>query len=374
MKITVDKNISYQLQKGVVLKDQFLNKQDFAEAFRAMLRDSDGYSNLRYNLSNARKIISILQKGSNKIETITEFTSDLEKISELFSAFMMGLGGDISLLTTFNMGKKSSSIYFLQNEKDLPSQINGAGEKTYYNTLKTLQDVQLGAGKLKKLNDALKSHLNGFYRQLISSNTQSIDDYERMKVWSYYNMPQRYKSFEKNDGHYPVSIGRYFWGRGHIHGYSAEAFGAHLALVHPNALVGQHIDKLKRSVISEHGGPGSFDLFNLLASTKGNTSSQLSGDIVVVDGQGRVQFNIQSKASKYGTYEFTITYQKFLQSMILFLDIYEKYSANQTQIEAADIDALFNAFSTKAWVPISQELAENIDKEVEDLVLKKILK
>ena len=66
MKITVDKNISYQSQKGVVLKDQFLNKQDFAEAFRAMLKDSDGYSNLRYNLSQARKIISIIQKESNK--------------------------------------------------------------------------------------------------------------------------------------------------------------------------------------------------------------------------------------------------------------------------------------------------------------------
>jgi hypothetical protein len=72
-----------------------------------MLKDSDGYVNLRYNLSQARKIISIIQNG-NKIETITEFTSDLEKIARLFSAFMMGLGGDISLLTTFNMGKKSS--------------------------------------------------------------------------------------------------------------------------------------------------------------------------------------------------------------------------------------------------------------------------
>jgi hypothetical protein len=72
-----------------------------------MLRDSDGYVNLRYNLLQARKIISIIQKG-NKIETITEFTSDLEKIARLFSAFMMGLGGDISLLTTFNMGRKSS--------------------------------------------------------------------------------------------------------------------------------------------------------------------------------------------------------------------------------------------------------------------------
>jgi hypothetical protein len=48
--------------------------------------------------------------------------------------------------------------------------------------------------------------------------------------------------------------------------------------------MGRHIENLKKSVISEHGGPGSVDLFNLLAATKGNISSQLSGDIVVVDG------------------------------------------------------------------------------------------
>jgi hypothetical protein len=97
-------------------------------------------------------------------------------------------------------------------------------------------------------------------------------------------MPERYKAFEKNNGHRPVSIGRYFWGRGHMHGYAAEAFGTHLALIHPDALMGSHIENLKKSVISEHGGPGSVDLFNLLAATKGNISSQLSGDIVVVDG------------------------------------------------------------------------------------------
>ena len=373
MKITVNSKISYQSQQGVVLGDQFLGREDFAEAFRTMLKNSDGYVNLRYNLLQAKKIISIIQKG-NKIETITEFTSDLEKIARLFSAFMMGLGGDISLLTTFNMGKKSSQTYFLMQEEDLPSQMNEIGEKTYLNTLQALRDAQLGADKLQRLNNALKSHLNGFYRQLAASKTQFESDYINMRIWSYYNMPERYKAFEKNDGHHPVSIGRYFWGKGHMHGYAAEAFGTHLALIHPDALMGSHIDKLKKSVISEHGGPGSVDLFNLLASTKGNVSSQLSGDIVVVDGQGRVKFNIQSKASKYGAYEFTITDQKFLQKMMLFLDTYDKYANNQTQIEKADIDALFNAFSTNAWVPISQELANNIDKEIDAMMSRGIPK
>ncbi len=373
MKITVQGDISYQSQQGVVLGDQFLNKEDFAEAFRTMLKDSEGYINLRYNLAQAKKTISIIQKGK-KTQTITEFTSNLEEIARLFSAFMMGLGGDISLLTTFNIGKKSAQTYFLMKEEDLPSQINEIGEKTYLNTLNALKQTQLGADKLKRLNDALKSHLNGFYRQLTTSKTQSEEDYENMRVWSYYNMPERYKAFEDKDGHYPVSIGRYFWGRGHMHGYAAEAFGTHLALVHPNALIGEHISNLKKSVISEHGGPGSVDLFNLLASTKGNTSSQLSGDIVVVDGNGKVIFNMQSKASKYGAYEFTITYQKFLQKMMLFLDTYEKYATNMRAVEDSDIDALFNAFSTNAWVPISKEVAQGIDKTVEEMFIKGIPK
>lgn len=373
MKITVNGNVSYQSQQGVVLGERFLNREDFAEAFRSMLKDSEGYANLRYNLAQAKKIISIIQKG-DKTQTITEFTSDLENIAKLFSTFMMGLGGNISLLTTFNIGKKSAQTYFLMNEEDLPSQTNEAGERIYLNTLKDLKEAQLESNKLKQLNDALKSHFNGFYRQLSATKTQSKDDYIKMRVWSYYNMPDRYKAFEKENGHQPVSIGRYFWGRGHKHGYAAEAYGTHLALVHPNALVGTHISNLKKSVISEHGGPGSIDLFNLLNSTKGNVSSQLSGDIVIVDKDGRVQFNIQSKASRYGAYEFTITYQKFLQNMMLFLDIYDKYAANPNAIEESDIDALFNAFSTNAWVPISQELAKDIDEQVEEMLLKGIRK
>jgi hypothetical protein len=60
--------------------------------------------------------------------------------------------------------------------------------------------------------------------------------------------------------------------------------------------------------------------------------------------------------------------------MMLFLDTYDKYADNQSQIEEADIDALFNAFSTNAWVPISQELADSIDKEVGAMMSKGIPK
>jgi hypothetical protein len=53
---------------------------------------------------------------------------------------MGGLGGDISLLTTFNFQNKNakSEIYFLAHEKDLPSQLNEIGAKTYLNTLESL--------------------------------------------------------------------------------------------------------------------------------------------------------------------------------------------------------------------------------------------
>lgn len=338
-----------------------------------MLKNSQGYVNLRYNLSQARKIISIIQTN-NQTKTIVEFTSDLEKISRIFSNFMMGLGGDISLLTTFNFGSKDAQVYFLTKEEDLPSQVNEVGEKTYLNTLENLKLVQKNGKQLQQLNDTLKSHLGGFYRQLTDSNLQNKEEYQNMRVWSSYNMKERYKIFEDKDEHHPVSIGRYFWGKGHIQGYANEAFGAHLALVHPNVLMGEHISKLKQSVISEHGGPGSVDLFNLLVSTKGNTSSQLSGDIVTVDKDGRVIFNIQSKSSRYAAYSFTITYQKFLQNMMLFLDTYEKYIDNIEAIEQKDIDALFNAFSTKAWVPISNEVAKRIDEEVNEMLKKGIVK
>jgi hypothetical protein len=90
--------------------------------------------------------------------------------------------------------------------------------------------------------------------------------------------------FNANKNNTPMSLARYFWGDGQIHGYISEAYGSHLALTHTNFLVDEHVTELKKSVIEEHGGRGSRGLFALLSSTKGNTSSQLSGDIVIVDG------------------------------------------------------------------------------------------
>ena len=366
--ITVKKNVVYSPQKGIVLGDDFLDKDRFIQVFKDMLQDTDTYIYFRQEIAQAKRIISIIQKG-NRIRSITEFTSDLETISQLFSKFMRGLGGNISLLTTFNFGSSSSETYFLMNEDDLPSNLNEIGEKTYLNTLNSLQQVRTGANNLQKLNDALQSHLDGFTQQLNDSNLQSQQDYINMKTWAYKNMRRRYKAIEAEKNLSSVSISYYFWGRGQTHGFISEAFGTHIALMHPNALTQNHLLKLSKSVISEHGGPGSVDLFTLLKESKGNTSSQLSGDIVVVDAKGKVQFNIQSKASTNAAYSFTITYQKFLQNMMLFLDTYDKYASNPQKLQEKDADALFNAFATTAWVPVSQKVAKYAEKEKNDLML-----
>ena len=105
-----------------------------------------------------------------------------------------------------------------------------------------------------------------------------------------------------------MSLAQYFWGNGHIHGYAAEAYGTHLSLMHNNFIATEHATELAKSVITEHGGRGSRGLFNLLNSTKGNTSPQLSGDIVIVNPDGTVRFNIQSKASIKSSYNIYITY------------------------------------------------------------------
>ena len=284
---------------------------------------------------------------------------------------LKGLGGNISLLTTFDFGKnKSQETYFLMKESDLPSSLNENGEKTYLNTKENLNNLIAQGKKLKKLDESLDSHLRGFSNQLTRKNTQSKDERQQLYIWAYCNMKERFKK-NRNIQH-PISLSKYFWGNtSNAHGYATEAFGTHLALMHPNALMNGHIEELKKtSVIQEHGGAGSHELFSLLYSTKGNTMSQLSGDIIVVDGNGNVTFNIQSKASRKSAYNFTIAYQQFLKNIMLFKDIYEKNLGAKSagEIPQKDIDALFKAFSTQAWVPIQKVLGNKIDETVDELI------
>jgi hypothetical protein len=88
------------------------------------------------------------------------------------------------------------------------------------------------------------------------------------------------------------TIAKYFWGKtSNVHGYVAEAYGLHLALKHPDFRTLEAV-KLRSEVIAEHGGPGSFELFSLLNSTKGNVTSWLGGDIITVDKNGNIEYNI----------------------------------------------------------------------------------
>jgi hypothetical protein len=134
--------------------------------------------------------------------------------------------------------------------------------------------------------------------------------------------------FKENRGKTPMSLAEYFWGNGHIHGYVAEAYGTHLSLAHTNFMSMERVTELVKSVVEEHGGKGSRGLFNLLNATKGNTSSQLSGDIVIVNPDGTVRFNIQSKASIKNSYIIYTTYKNFLSKAYSFLSLYKNVAFN----------------------------------------------
>ena len=352
-------NQFYEQQSGIILDDKFITKEDFRLIFKQLLEtESDSIRILKDNLIKMHKIRHITQSKKGKVQKVTEFLSDLEYISQLFSTIVLkGFGGQISLLSTFNMtqGKKVES-YFLMNEDELPSRILPDGAKKYINTQQELSLLLTKTKQLQKLNQTITSHLNGFNTQLRRRDLQTKEERMLMYQWAYYQMKERY--WIGRETPHPISIAKYFWGHGQTTGFIHEAFGTHLALHHPDVLKGGTIMGKLKSVIAEHGGPGSHDLFTLLHSTKGNTMSQLSGDTVGIDGNGYVIFNIQSKASRKGDYEFTIKYQKFIQNLYHFIEVFENSVING--VNEKDIDALFAQFSTKAWVPIK----ENAEKEI----------
>lgn len=377
-------NVTYKHTSGVVLFDEsgqqkFADREEFGKWFKDLLeKNSKEYIDLRLKIIEARKLITIIQqKGKNK--TIVEFMSNLEQVSSLFKQFTHGLGGDISLMTTFLFGKSGSETYFLANEDDLPSSLTEIGEKKYKNTLSTLQQLEKSGQNLKKLNSALKSHLNNFYAQTVQTSLLEKPDYIDMMIWSYYNIRSRFDAWKGKTAngkkgtrsHFPVSLANFFYGKTrNKHGFIAEAFGTHSVMLHQDIMFDSHVSKLQQSVINEHDGPGSPELFSLLASAKGRDMSQLGGDIIVVDGQGRVTYNIQSKASKSTNYSFTITYEKFLKQVMDFLDTYDKYQENKNSLTEQDIDYLYEKFSAHAWVSTVRKLNIEVDRLTMDKMLK----
>ena len=360
-------DVTYLAEQGIVIGDNFLSKDNFRQWFEELLnaKESKEYSDLAKALEkNVKKITS-----ANDQE-ITKFSKNLDQIQELFLTFTAktslqgSLGGKIGLLTTFNFGDKEQETYYLAEEDSLRSRTrHKTGGKAYTNTQASLKELTDSAHKAVRMNQNLQQHLYNFYIQLQDDQDFAESDRQKLYIWAYQNMKKRYI---ENDGRTPMSLAKYFWGEGHIHGYASEAYGSHLLLTHPNFLVDEHGTELKKSVIDEHGGKGSSNLYTLLASTKGNTGSQLSGDIVIIDRDGRVKFNVQSKASMKSSYGIYITYQKFLSNVYTFITIYKDWDKKTELEKEQDINSLFNAFSTTAWVPLKNRVENNLKKEIKN--------
>lgn len=360
----------YKQQEGIVLGSNFLDQDAFTKHFATIVKQQQTQFENEFERvwTTAEKWSSNFIKNGERVSIVTVL-NNLQPVAEAFARFIGGsqgqLGGEISLLTTFNFGSKDQETYFVPMENTVYHERDEMGRFVYKNTQKNLNTLMTQTNGLVKINQALKSHLNGFNTQLRARATLTKDDYIFLRKWSYNNLRERYNRVTENHGTHRVSLATYFWGNGYLHGYISEAYGAHLAMKHPDFLQG-HINKLHKSVIVEHGGPASIDLYQLLKSTKGNTSSQLSGDIVVVDSDGNVQFNIQSKASTRGAYDFTITYQKFMQNIDKFRELYYDCTQNPNLINQS-AKQIFNMFKTSAWVPIRKKLEEEIAFEIEEI-------
>ena len=372
-------NGTYEQQEGIVLGENFLNKEDFRKLFNDMIKnDSARIAMARMKLATFPRITSIvadLENGGNK--TVVEFTSKVTALqdifqNELFDATKYGtLGGNISLFTVFNIGNVNKmEAYHLMNEKELPSTISNdmIQQRTYNNTNKQLAELQRQGANLVSLNSALKNHLQNFITQL--NTTQPVATRRTWHAWAGVNAPKLNEPRNKNGySRHFKHLANMFWKKSpNSIGYATEAFGTHMALFHAQDLLNSTQTTINSSVINELGGYTSHSLLSMLISTKGNTMSQLSGDIVVIGPGGKVQFNIQSKGSTKGAYTFTITYKRMIEKLQLFLDIYERYVFSQINgISEEDLTALFNAFKTQAWVPIEDSLNQGINSVADDL-------
>lgn len=374
MKLSYNTETSYEQKDGILLGSNLFDEQQFVEIFKELLRDKQQTYRetfLPVWLAAKKWVSIVMTKGET--QSVTTVISNLQQVASAFAQFVGGdygqLGGDISLMTTFNFGDQNQEIYYLPQEDTLSHKIDETtGELVYNNTQQTLEKLIEEGKDIQRVNESLKSHLNLFNTQLRNRDIYNKGDYPFLRAWSYYNMRERHDKISKQYKS-RVSLARYFWGGGQWAGYISEAYAAHLAMKHPDFMQ-QHAAKLMStipSVVEEHGGPGSPDLYSLLKSTKGNTSSQLSGDVVVIDGEGNVKFNIQSKASRRGAYGFTITYKQFMRNIMKFMDLYEACTEDESLAEQSAKE-IFNMFKTQAWVPVQQKAQEEVNKEIKKIM------
>lgn len=360
MKINVSKNkiIYYKQQPGVVIGEKFLSKEEFKNFLKNDLSpDRKKREQLQAKINENRKM-------SIEVDTLdtAKFEKGLHDVAQAFIDFMGGLGGTVSLLTTFSFGKRTQRTYFLPEEAELSSVFLSRGELLYINTRKSLVKLEEKITGTKLLEENLKRHFRNFSNQLQNPQAYSQENFQALRKWSQKYLKKRYVSYSDESAN-KVSYSEYFWGQGKIQGFISEAYGTHLALAHPEAFSSQ-VKRISHSVIEEHGGFGSTGLFELLASTKGQTPSWSSGDTVVVDNQGNVKFNIQSKASIKTKYPILLQYKEFFSNMASLLDFYDDVTKRTDE----NIDALFNMFKTSAWVPIEQDLEKNVDLVTDEIL------
>lgn len=358
------------IRKGVVIGDSFLTREQFGEWFEELV-DELGEDNERLGLfaENLKKSIKTVQRKDK--EPIARFQRNLDALHKEFVSFtagykngMQGIGGDISLLTIFNFGENpDEEIYLLSKEEELDSTVTKKlGKKIFFNTKENLEQLITQVDKAVKLDNCFKFHLNQFSTQLNEALSEKSER-QPLHVWSSYNMRRRYDVFHKEKGqdNSGVSLAQYFWGEGQIPGYVSEAFGTHLGLLHRDLT---NIGENSPSVIDELGGKTSTYLYSVLGATKGNTSSQLSGDIVIIDENGNVKFNTQSKATVGSRYDIHITYQQFLTNVQNFIEVFQNWSKKSQSEKQKDLDTLFKKFSTTAFIDIKDKIPQALANEV----------
>ena len=103
----------------------------------------------------------------------------------------------------------------------------------------------------------------------------------------------------------------------------------------------------KQTVIDEHGGAGSYELFSLLNATKGQIAAQYGGDVIVLNKDNTIAFNIQSKASVSNYYGYQKKYTKYLQDIETILTSFIKLSSSDWSQE--DAETIVQKIKADAW-------------------------
>lgn len=357
------------IKQGVIIGDDFLDRNQFEKWFEDLFK--------RVGANNAR-LVKFANKLAKDTYVITEklkngnnkftFIKDLEKLNQEFLAFTAGyqkgagqLGGDISLLTVFGFGTDKEKMYFLEKESSLESNVVEEGKIKFKNSKTALQNLIDVAKVDLSIEKSFESHLTTFKKELETELDSSIRS--NLHKWAWYNLEDRYEAFHKEDiDNEGVTLAGYFWGKGHLSGYATEAFTTHLGLFHPNF---RKVGVGEGTVIGEFpNGYMDYHLYMILKATKGNTNSQLSGDSVIIDKNGKVIFNTQSKGSVNTSYNFTITYQEFLRNVKEFVDVFRNWNGKSQQEKKELLDILFQKFSTTAFVDIKQRIKDNLVEEV----------